>query len=58
MKNLIAPTLLVAALAAGAAYAGEAGTAQPGSGDTPYHVTNLQSLGGTSSVGYSVNDRG
>jgi probable HAF family extracellular repeat protein len=58
MKNLIAPTLLVAALLAGAAYADETGTAQPRSGDTRYQVTNLQSLGGTSSVGYSVNDRG
>jgi len=58
MKNLIAPTLLAAALLSGAAYADEAGTPQPRSGDTSYHVTNLQSLGGTSSVGYSVNDRG
>jgi len=58
MKNLIAPTLIAAALLAGAAYADEAGTAQPRSGDTPYHVINLQSLGGTSSVGYSVNTRG
>jgi probable HAF family extracellular repeat protein len=58
MKNLITPTLLVAALLAGAAYADDVGRAQPRSGDTPYRVTNLQSLGGTSSVGYSVNDRG
>jgi probable HAF family extracellular repeat protein len=55
MKNLIVPTLLAAALLAGAGYADEGGTAQPSS---DYHVTNLQSLGGSSSVGYSVNDRG
>jgi len=58
MKLLLAPTLLAAALLGGAAYAGDAGTAPPSSEHTDYHVSNLQPLGGTSSVGYSVNNRG
>lgn len=58
MKKLIAPVVLAAALLAGVAYAGDAGTAQAGSRHTSYRVTNLLSLGGASSVGYSVNDRG
>lgn len=58
MKKLIAQTLLAAALLAGAADAGGARTGQPRSGNLSYRVSNLKSLGGTSSVGYSVNDRG
>jgi len=57
MKNLIAPILIIAALVA-AASTGGARTTQPHSGSTLYDVDNLPPLGGTSSVGYSVNDRG
>jgi probable HAF family extracellular repeat protein len=57
MKSLIAPTVVAVALLAGA-YAGGAGTAPPRREHTTYQLSNLQSLGGTSSVGYSVNDRG
>jgi probable HAF family extracellular repeat protein len=55
MRNLIAPALLAAALLAGAAAAAGDRT---GSGDTRYLVQNLKSLGGASSVGFSVNDHG
>jgi probable HAF family extracellular repeat protein len=55
MRTLIAPALLAAALLAGAAAA--AGD-RAGSGDTRYLVQNLKSLGGASSVGFSVNDHG
>jgi probable HAF family extracellular repeat protein len=58
MRNLIASTLLASALLAGAADAGGAGKPPSRGGHDSYHVTNLQSLGGTSSVGHSVNDRG
>ena len=58
MKGLIAPALLAAALLGGAAYAGAAGTAPPSSTPTAYDVSILPPLGGTSSVGYSVNNRG
>ena len=57
MKRLIAPTLLAAGLLAGVAYAGDAGALRPREG-LRYQVANLQPLGGTSSVGFSVNDRG
>jgi probable HAF family extracellular repeat protein len=55
MKILIAQAVLAAALLAGAA---DASTSQPPGGDSSYRVSNLPSLSGTSSVGYSVNDRG
>jgi probable HAF family extracellular repeat protein len=57
MKNRIALTLLAAALLAGAAQAG-GGAAQPSGGQVLYIVTNLPPLSGTSSVGFSINDRG
>ena len=57
MKNRIALTLLVAALLAGAAQAG-GGAPQSAGGHVLYRVTNLPPLGGTSSVGFSINDRG
>jgi probable HAF family extracellular repeat protein len=57
MKNRIALTLLVAALLAGAAQAG-GGAPQASGGQVLYRVTNLPPLGGTSSVGFSINDRG
>ena len=57
MKNRIALTLLVAALLAGAAQAG-GGTPPASGGQILYRVTNLPPLGGTSSVGFSINDRG
>ena len=57
MKNRIALTLLVAALLAGAAQAG-GGAPQAAGGQVLYRVTNLPPLGGTSSVGLSINDRG
>jgi probable HAF family extracellular repeat protein len=58
MKRLIVQVLLAAGLLAGAIAAGGAGASQVGSGDVEYSVTNLPSLGGTSSVGFSVNNRG
>jgi probable HAF family extracellular repeat protein len=54
MKTLIAPALVAAALLAGAA----AAAGDRAGSDTRYLVKNLKSLGGTSSVGFSVNDRG
>jgi probable HAF family extracellular repeat protein len=57
MKNRIALTLLVAALLAGAAQAG-GGAPQASGRQVLYRVTNLPPLGGTSSVGFSINDRG
>jgi probable HAF family extracellular repeat protein len=57
MKNRIALTLLVAALLAGAAQA-DGGASQASGGQVLYRVTNLPPLGGTSSVGFSINDRG
>jgi probable HAF family extracellular repeat protein len=58
MRNLIAPSLLAVALLAGATSAGGADTARPSSGPAAYRVVTLPSLGGTSSAGFSVNDRG
>ena len=57
MKTRIAQALLVAALLAGVAHAAGGGAPQaPGS--LRYEVSNLPPLGGTSSVGFSINDRG
>ncbi len=58
MRKLIVQTVLATGLLAAAPYAGDAGSAQSRTGHTSYGVTNLQSLGGTSSIGSSVNDRG
>jgi probable HAF family extracellular repeat protein len=58
MRSLIAGAVVGATLLAGAGYPGVAGAPQPRRGDTEYRVSNLPSLGGTSSVGFSVNDRG
>ncbi len=58
MKNRIALTLLVAALLAGAAQADGGGASQASGEFLSYRVTNLTPLGGTSSVGFSINDRG
>jgi probable HAF family extracellular repeat protein len=58
MKKRIAGALLVAALLAGAAYASGGSEAQAPGGGLHYRVSNLPPLGGTSSVGFSINDRG
>jgi probable HAF family extracellular repeat protein len=58
MKKRIAQALLVAALLAGAAYAGGGAAPQAPGGGLHYRVSNLPPLGGTSSVGFSINDRG
>jgi probable HAF family extracellular repeat protein len=58
MRNLIAPAVLAAALLAVTAGAGGAGNARQSSGPTAYRITVLPSLGGASSAGFSVNDRG
>jgi probable HAF family extracellular repeat protein len=57
-RSLIAAVLLGAALLTGAAFAGVTDAPRARSGEISYRVSNLPSLGGTSSVGYSVNDRG
>ena len=58
MKKRIAQTLLVAALLAGVRTPAGGG-APPGTRrQAMYRVTNLPPLGGTSSVGFSINDRG
>lgn len=57
MKILFARSLLsVAVLLAGAAHAGDAGVRH--GGRLGYHVETLPGLGGTSSSGNSINDRG
>jgi probable HAF family extracellular repeat protein len=58
MKKRIAQALLVAAVIAGAAFAGGGGAPQSPGGGLHYRVSNLPPLGGTSSVGFSINDRG
>jgi probable HAF family extracellular repeat protein len=58
MRNLIAPTLLAVSLLVGAAAAGSAGNVRQSSGPTAYRIAVLPSLGGASSAGFSVNDRG
>jgi len=58
MKKRIAQSLLVAALLAGAAYASSGSAPQAPGGGLHYRVSNLPPLGGTSSVGFSINDRG
>ena len=58
MKKRFAQTLFVAALLAGVAYAGGGGAPQAPGGELHYRVSNLPPLSGTSSVGYSINDRG
>ena len=55
--KLIAPVVLAALVVVGAAFAGLGGS-PPRGGFASYEVVALPSLGGTSSVGYSVNDRG
>jgi probable HAF family extracellular repeat protein len=54
MKGLIALSVLSAALLAGAGY----GNAQRDSEPLRYDVSQLTSLGGTSSAGFSINNRG
>jgi probable HAF family extracellular repeat protein len=58
MKKRIAQSLLVAALLAGAAYASSGSAPRAPGGGLHYRVSNLPPLGGTSSVGFSINDRG
>jgi len=58
MKKRLAQTVLVAALLAGAAQAGGGGAPQAPGETLRYRVSNLPPLGGTSSVGFSINDRG
>jgi probable HAF family extracellular repeat protein len=53
MKGLIALSVLSAALLAGAGF----GTAKERSSES-YEITQLPSLGGTSSAGFSINNRG
>jgi probable HAF family extracellular repeat protein len=57
MKKRIAQALLVAALLAGVAHAA-GGDGPQAPGGLRYEVSNLPPLGGTSSVGFSINDRG
>jgi probable HAF family extracellular repeat protein len=54
MKGLIALSVLSVALLAGAGY----GNAQRSSEPLRYDITQLPSLGGRSSAGFSINDRG
>ncbi|MCP9485302.1 MAG: hypothetical protein MSC30_05550 [Gaiellaceae bacterium MAG52_C11] len=56
--KLIAPVVLAALVAVGAAVAGVGVGTPPREGFASYEVAGLSSLGGTSSVGYSINDRG
>jgi probable HAF family extracellular repeat protein len=57
MKSSIVQILLAAALLAGAVAAAGAGASQVRSGHVQYRVVNLPGLGGTSSVGLSINNR-
>jgi probable HAF family extracellular repeat protein len=57
MKTSIARSVLTAVLLAGVALGGAA-NAQQGGEPLGYRLTRLDSLGGTSSVGASINDRG
>jgi hypothetical protein len=57
MKILIAFVVLSFALLAGAAH-GEPNVSQQLDDDVRYEITQLPSLGGTSSAGFSINDRG
>ena len=56
MKRGVACVAIVALLAIGSAYGGS-GVAAGAGGLRSYEVTNLASLGGTSSAGSSINDR-
>jgi probable HAF family extracellular repeat protein len=58
MKRTIGQVLLIVALLAGAAAASGAGASQVRGEDLQYRVTNLPALGGTSSAGFSINNRG
>ena len=58
MKKRIAQALLVAALLAGVAHAAGGGGSPQAPGSLHYEVSNLPPLGGASSVGFSINDRG
>jgi probable HAF family extracellular repeat protein len=58
MTRMLVQVLLAAALLAGAVAASGAGASQVRSGHVQYRVSNLPALGGTSSVGFSVNNRG
>jgi probable HAF family extracellular repeat protein len=59
MKVLIALSILSLALVTGAvASRSDANASQRSSGLVRYEVTQLPSLGGTSSAGFSINDRG
>ena len=57
MKGLLALSVLSVALLAGAGY-GTANAKRPGSDPLRYEVAQLPSLGGTSSAGFSINNRG
>jgi probable HAF family extracellular repeat protein len=57
MKGLIALSVLSVALLAGAGY-GNANAKRSGSDALRYQVAQLPSLGGTSSAGFSINNRG
>jgi probable HAF family extracellular repeat protein len=57
MRTLFAPIVLALALLVGAAEAVGNGSHGPG-GSAQYEVDNLDPLGGTSSVGFSINNRG
>jgi probable HAF family extracellular repeat protein len=57
MKGLLALSVLSVALLAGAGY-GNANAKRPGSDPLRYEVAQLPSLGGTSSAGFSINNRG
>jgi probable HAF family extracellular repeat protein len=58
MKKLTAKALIAAALLVLTTAAAGAGASRDSAVFASYHLDNLDSLGGTSSVGYSVNDRG
>ena len=58
MKKLIAPALLAVALLVGVASAGGGPAPPPFAGETTFEVDVLEPLGGTSSVGFSINNRG
>jgi probable HAF family extracellular repeat protein len=57
MKGLLALSVLSLALLAGVGY-GNANDKRPGSDPLRYEVAQLPSLGGTSSAGFSINNRG
>ncbi|HET9324824.1 MAG TPA: hypothetical protein VFO03_13180 [Gaiellaceae bacterium] len=58
MRTLLAPTLAAVVLLVGAAQAAGTGSNELGGGFPDYAVDNLDPLGGTSSVGFSINNLG